>query len=355
MVHYEFDFKPLKLRAISKKLSDYVEKLKNRNNMTRYEKLLYIFRNFGLKYLVKNIPKSQYSIILKILKNEKELYEKILDFIKEKKEFFHDILNKEFQNSLLVDRELFQLIKLFYKDLSKIYTKEPEKRLMHLIKSSKSPKGIFEYYKKVESRVFINFVSITNSAYINFSEEGTIENLLKLLDEIRFYFPYYKDLIYEIFERHVMFFKDNFDHRFLNKLLELNFLKFNTISELEKILLSLGFSKEVIEIIRVYFLKEHIEQFFVSDNERIVFWKQYIKKIRDIKIEKYYNTEAIIMYFDKYDIVEFKDVGNAAYVYPKGVVDTLFDLKNKYKCIGRLLHQGFWQETFEKQLERLGL
>jgi len=35
------------------------------------------------------------------------------------------------------------------------------------------------------------------------------------------------------------------------------------------------------------------------------------------------------MYFSNYDIVEFKDVGNALYIYEKGVVDRLFDLKIK--------------------------
>jgi hypothetical protein len=85
------------------------------------------------------------------------------------------------------------------------------------------------------------------------------------------------------------------------------------------------------------------------------FWKNYIDRMINVKLKDYYSTKAIIMYFYKYDIVEFEDKGNALYIYEKGVVDGLFDLKDRFKCYERFLHSGSWQIRLKQRLKELGI
>lgn len=82
-------------------------------------------------------------------------------------------------------------------------------------------------------------------------------------------------------------------------------------------------SEESILDVKRYLNRLQLKKFFARDhnNERFHYWERYMKKMEDpIFLEK---PNILIMYFDRFVVVEFADTGNAAYFYYRDGFDEL--------------------------------
>jgi hypothetical protein len=350
------NIEPLILRDFMNKFEKFYEQFKIRSQKSNYEKLKEMFIKKEVDELINIIKEKHYRTILKMYKKEPQLKTKVFNFIKIKKEEFKEIVDEEFQNSFLTDEDLLGLIDEIYRDLRGIYSENPINYLRNLISSKKDLNYIITKLN-VRNVKLKTFIEVLVNLSRNPEDSNVINQLIDFIENYKQLYTY-KSLIIDIFEKHVENVED-FNLNFLSAILSFNsqFDK-NKIYEVElvsKILTELGVSTSIVLKVKRYLFKKQLKEFFESSNERFEFWRTYLDKMVDVKKRKYYQTEAIIMYFSNYDIVEFKDVGNALYIYEKGVVDRLFDLKNKELCYNRLSHQGNWQRSFREYLRGLGV
>ncbi|RDI91132.1 hypothetical protein Ob7_06723 [Thermosipho africanus Ob7] len=354
--YYDLTIEPKNLRNFMKEFNDFYSKFKSRVEKSKYDKLKEMFLKDSIDTLIEKIPKNYYKTILKLYKNENDLRTKILEFISNQKFEFKEIIEDEFQNSFFTDNDFKNLLISLYDDLKQMYENDPIKKLIYYIKNANDSNDISKYMM-IKNKKLKNFVEKTFKAYKYPSNSELIKSYVKFLEDFNYY-KYYKKLILEIFERHVLE-VDDFNLRFLELIFKLNGWETYNFSDTEyvsSLLTKLGLPLHVINKIKKYILKEHIEDFFKKDNERLEFWRNYTNKMINVKMKNYNNTKAIIMYFYKYDIVEFEDVGNALYIYKKGIVDGLYDLKNRNKCYERLPHSGkIWKTKFYHRLKELGI
>ena len=108
-----------------------------------------------------------------------------------------------------------------------------------------------------------------------------------------------------------------------------------------------------------WYLLQHIESFF--EGERAEFWKQYVKARQIFDVKEILNGEGFLLDFRKFGVVEFKKVGNASYIYPRGVfqkywtsssIGNVRSYKEKSRTIrhvnhpywdGRIIHGRAWK------------
>lgn len=113
----------------------------------------------------------------------------------------------------------------------------------------------------------------------------------------------------------------------------------------------------------IWYSKMKLYDFFRGD-ERFEFWYQYIKDM-DARLVGV-NSRQLFLDFGKFVVIEFKNIGNASYIYEKDYFekkyiqyinrnDILGDstYKNQYKAIGRVLHFKNWQEKTARLIPRL--
>lgn len=89
-----------------------------------------------------------------------------------------------------------------------------------------------------------------------------------------------------------------------------------------------NFSNNQRSIFKIWITKGKLEEFFerrINEPERSVFWKKYLKYIKDIDFFQDLN-QAIVLELTNHTVIEFGEVGNAAYVYSRENV-TLKKLK----------------------------
>jgi hypothetical protein len=130
------------------------------------------------------------------------------------------------------------------------------------------------------------------------------------------------------------------------------------------------FWKNVSDTARAEFHKwlmiQEINEYF--DGERADFWRPYVEKgaLEDINVQE----KGFLLQFHRFGVVEFKETGNAAYVYPikhfmqfmnmpSMTNSNLADFKNKKQTIkgrnwdGRIIHWSGWQDTTQKLIKGL--
>jgi len=62
-------------------------------------------------------------------------------------------------------------------------------------------------------------------------------------------------------------------------------------------------------------MQQAIEEFF--EGERADFWRYYLERGKIFYVEKILDGDGFMLDFGTFGIIEFKNIGNAAYVYPK--------------------------------------
>ena len=115
---------------------------------------------------------------------------------------------------------------------------------------------------------------------------------------------------------------------------------------------------------------QRIEDFF--EGERADFWRQYVDQARVKRVREILDKDGFMLDFGTFGVVEFKNVGNAAYVYPRNEFQKFWAgerfltqqagyFKDKSLTLrdkaypgwdGRILHyRGVWQEKERDRID----
>lgn len=122
---------------------------------------------------------------------------------------------------------------------------------------------------------------------------------------------------------------------------------------------------------RRWLMIEEVESFF--EGKRADFWRIYLEanQVRDVR--NILAGEGFLLDFGRFGVIEFKNVGNAAYIYPENEFRKFWDgatfwtntashFKNTAKTVripsepgwdGRILHFKSWQDKTQTRINRL--
>ena len=123
----------------------------------------------------------------------------------------------------------------------------------------------------------------------------------------------------------------------------------------------MGVSEEAKREFQKWVILKEVESFF--EGQRADFWRQYVEAGHVADVQQILDGAGFMLDFDHFGVVEFKDVGNAAYIYPKKVFREFWDgatfwcnvaghFKDRARTIriqrrpswdGRIIHSGWWQ------------
>jgi hypothetical protein len=105
------------------------------------------------------------------------------------------------------------------------------------------------------------------------------------------------------------------------------------------------------------------DDFFAEDHERYNFWKQYADRVDELHADL--ENGRLFLDFGTFGVVEFKQTGNATYVYRKEYFRKMLELnqrrvtnphgslKDKTYAIAHLSHYSGWQRKFHRRLREL--
>jgi hypothetical protein len=132
-----------------------------------------------------------------------------------------------------------------------------------------------------------------------------------------------------------------------------------------------GVSEASKDAFRRWLIRREIQSFF--EGVRAIFWRKYVDlgKVKDV--QKILNGEGFMLDFGRFGVVEFKNVGNAAYIYPQTVFKKFWDgagfsygappqFKDLRKTLrsrsllgwdGRIMHHRGWQEKSKYRIDVL--
>lgn len=120
-----------------------------------------------------------------------------------------------------------------------------------------------------------------------------------------------------------------------------------------------------------WLMLREIDEFF--EGERADFWRIYVKQAKMLDVRKILEGNGFLMTFRTFGVIEFKNVGNAAYIYPLKVFNEYKRHGNNwrsspmyYKDIGRtvrlvteprwdgrIIHREGWQDLTAIKIEKL--
>ena len=117
-------------------------------------------------------------------------------------------------------------------------------------------------------------------------------------------------------------------------------------------------------------MEKRIERFF--EGERADFWKGFLRAGKVIRVREILQEDGFMIDFDRFGVIEFKQVGNAAYIYPQPVFRSYWNraqkyfypgaFKDKHNTVrsaffpswdGRIIHNRYWQEETARKIQQL--
>jgi len=121
----------------------------------------------------------------------------------------------------------------------------------------------------------------------------------------------------------------------------------------------------------LWVMEKRIERFF--EGERADFWKRFLQAGKVIRVQEILQGDGFMIDFGRFGVIEFKQVGNAAYVYPQSVFSDYWHRSQKYyhpsgfkdtdrtirnaslaSWDGRILHpRNSWQESAAQKIHQL--
>jgi len=128
-------------------------------------------------------------------------------------------------------------------------------------------------------------------------------------------------------------------------------------------------SQEARDAYLQWYISRQILEFF--EGERAEFWRYFLHRHYVRYVTPTLDGNGFLLDFGTFGVVEFKDIGNAAYIYPKAVFDVHWsraksyinpsELKDRSRTVksvgqqGRIIHRprGAWQIQAQNEIERL--
>jgi len=120
----------------------------------------------------------------------------------------------------------------------------------------------------------------------------------------------------------------------------------------------------------IWYMLKNIEEFF--EGERADFWKKYVQRKEVRRVKKILDGNGFMLDFGAFGVIEFKNIGNAAYVYVKREFEKywkdakhfgyIWQFKDKSKTIrnkafpewdGRIIHRFRWQDKTSEMINLL--
>jgi|GEM_PF-963384 len=118
-------------------------------------------------------------------------------------------------------------------------------------------------------------------------------------------------------------------------------------------------------------MRQAIEEFF--EGERADFWRYYLEQGNIFYVEKILGGDGFMLDFGTFGIIEFKNIGNAAYVYPKETFEFFqtkarfwhkdpSQFKDQSKTVsssrlpgwgGRIVHPPGWEKRAKQRIDTL--
>jgi hypothetical protein len=116
-----------------------------------------------------------------------------------------------------------------------------------------------------------------------------------------------------------------------------------------------------------WYITKQINDFF--EGGRADFWRYFVKirSVRDVR--KILNGDGFMLDFGSFGVIEFKTIGNAAYVYPRDIFRRFWSTAQRYsipssfkertKTVselywdGRIIHSGDWQPHARARIVKL--
>jgi hypothetical protein len=103
------------------------------------------------------------------------------------------------------------------------------------------------------------------------------------------------------------------------------------------------------------------------DSERLAFWRMFKDGLEYVRVRNAGNTKAIFLVFPQVAVIEFLDINNAAYIYPRHVYEQRFarhasgrrsityppSLKDRDACVLWIHHSREWQARYYHEVARL--
>ncbi|NMB11669.1 MAG: hypothetical protein GX977_05220 [Firmicutes bacterium] len=103
------------------------------------------------------------------------------------------------------------------------------------------------------------------------------------------------------------------------------------------------------------------------DSQRLEFWRMFKEYLEDAQVRNAGNTKAIFLVFQRIAVIEFLDIGNAAYIYPRAIYERDYEsyalgrrpigaqslLKDQETSMLRIIHGGSWQNRYYGRVARL--
>jgi hypothetical protein len=122
----------------------------------------------------------------------------------------------------------------------------------------------------------------------------------------------------------------------------------------------------------IWVMEKRIEKFF--EGERADFWKRFLRQGKVVRVREILQGDGFMIDFDRFGVIEFKQVGNAAYIYPQPVFTSYWNraqkyfypgaFKDKHNTVrspsfplwdGRIIHNRYWhwQEDTAQKIQQL--
>ena len=108
-------------------------------------------------------------------------------------------------------------------------------------------------------------------------------------------------------------------------------------------------------------ISSEISLFFeqAGDNERFLFWKEYMPLMKDVWGESV--NKRLFIDFGGFGVIEFAETGNASYVYPTKIFEKFLKtglqsrvvnsaLKDRELCINRIHHSSRWRPKARRMM-----
>ena len=112
---------------------------------------------------------------------------------------------------------------------------------------------------------------------------------------------------------------------------------------------------------------------FFFEGDRAEFWRSYVNSAKVQDVNKILAGEGFMLNFGHFGVIEFKNVGNAAYIYPSDVFNKFWKsanfgtnspshFKDGTKTVrskklptwdGRIIHHTGWQDTAKERIDIL--
>lgn len=121
--------------------------------------------------------------------------------------------------------------------------------------------------------------------------------------------------------------------------------------------------EEIKEAFQRHFIERRLREAFGGDSDRYAYWLKWMKALAEVRTSRVGGVDWALLRFDRFGVIEFFEVGNAAYFYENDLLEQVIrrpayhprDLKDLYSPgftwnDNRLIHRGAWESAADEMV-----